>query len=142
MLSSIPFLGCNSAEGAALSTPPELIITVGNKSITAILGTYSWNIYNKDGSVTSIKADSAAPPELVKYQKETLSVKAKSSIVLNFDSKPKNYTVSIWQDDNPIIQEVTDGVIVAPQQKGLVIYEVSVEWKQGTANYAFSVNID
>ncbi|MCM1989226.1 hypothetical protein [Oceanirhabdus seepicola] len=126
----------------SLTNPPELTVTVDTKSITAVLGTYSWNIDNGDGTVTSIESDSEAPPELAKDQNEALIVKQKSSIVLNFENKPTDYIVNIWEGNTQSTHEVINGEIIAPQQKGLVVFEVYAHWKEGSAYYAFSVNID
>ena len=115
---------------------------MGNKSITAVLGTCSWETYYEGGTKTRHESGSVPPPELAKYQKESLTVEPRSSIVLDFKYKPDDYIVSIWQGDNPSIQQVKDGKIIAPQQKGLVVYEIHAIWKEGDAVYAFSANVE
>ena len=126
----------------SLSEPPELTITIDNQSITALLGTYSWYIHNKDGTIEGMEADAFAPPELVKHQNETLTVEPKSSIVLNFENKPDAYRVDIWEGNNQITQQVNDKIVIAPEQNGLVVYEVYARWKEGTAFYAFAINVN
>lgn len=127
------FTGCNIKPNTGKpGTPPKLTITADNKSITAVRGTYSWR---------NVVADSVAPPELVKYQEENLNIKPMSTITLKFEKIPDNYKVTIWQGNNQIAQQVSNGVLIAPQQKGLVVYEVYANWKDGNSYYAFSVNV-
>ncbi|WP_092491166.1 hypothetical protein [Virgibacillus salinus] len=61
-----------------------------------------------------------------------------SNVKLDFEKEPDSYTIRIWDDDNNIINE-SDKVVFSGV--GKVIYEVLVKWDQGTASYAFSLNI-
>ncbi|SHE87819.1 hypothetical protein SAMN02746089_00933 [Caldanaerobius fijiensis DSM 17918] len=131
-----------SNNGIFLKEPPELTVIAGNKSIAAVRGTYNWVIYSGNGTRTNIHADSGPPSKLIKFQKEPLNVKPESSIVLDFRIKPNDYKVNIWEGNKPIIQQVNNGIIIAPRQKGLVVYEVQATWNEGDACYAFSVNVD
>jgi|GEM_PF-309423 len=134
--------GFESIKGQSLSKPPELTVSIVNKGIAAVCGTFSWFIDSGDGIVKCIEADSGPPNELVKNQKESLYVKPNSRIFLSFESKPINYKVGIWENDKSINQRVKNGEITTPREKGLVIYEVKAEWQQGTAIYAFAINMD
>ncbi|SFP74126.1 hypothetical protein [Caldicoprobacter faecalis] len=129
LLLTILVVGCSQRD----PTPPELTIMVDNKSISAVLGTYSWK---------NTEADSVSPPELVEYQKEDLNIKPQSSIILKFERTPNHYEVFIWQGDKRILQQTSNGVVIAPQQKGLVVYEIYAKWHEGSAHYAFSVNVE
>lgn len=138
LLLAIFVTGCNQGKEQessqeSLSNPPKLTITANKKSITALRGTTSW---------ISFELDSAAPPELVNYQKERLNIKPKSKITLTFEREPDDLKVYIWEGNNQIIQQVKSGTIIAPRQKGLVVYEVYANWQEGSAHYAFSVNVD
>jgi hypothetical protein len=133
LLLTMIFTGCDrELKMEDSETPPELTINANNKSITAVRGTYSWR---------NVVADSEAPPELVKHQEENLSVKPQSFITLKFDKLPDDYKVTIWQGNNQIAQQISNGSLIAPQQKGLVVYEVYASWKDGNSYYAFSVNV-
>lgn len=138
--------GCENTRTGNMDTqtqlhrPPALIILYLDKSIDAKTGTYSWTIDNGDGTETGIEADSPAPPELVKNS-TPLTVPPKSSLTLCFSDKPTSVTVNIWQVNKPIKQSLTDGKIVTPQLKGSIVYEVIGSWEQGTAYYAFLVNV-
>lgn len=146
LMSVFFFAGCVqskptlSNKKSSLENPPKLTANVGNKSITAVVGTYSWNIDNGDGTSSFNEADSAGPPELIMYQKEKLTVQSGDIINLSFSHKPDDYKVSIWENNNPVVQWVNDGKIIVPQKKGLIVYEVYAKYKEGNAHYAFFVN--
>lgn len=124
-----------------LDRPPTLKALYQDRSIDAKRGTCSWTIDNNDGTETGIEADSCAPPELVK-DSTPLTVSPKSSLTLSFSDKPIDITVNIWRDNKPIEQSIIDDNIVASESKGYIIYEVIGTWEQGTAYYAFLVNVD
>lgn len=118
--------------------PPALTITAGEETIRATLGTYSWSIEQKDGTEMKIEADSFAVSELVNNQ-NPLQVTIDTIIELDFEKQPDNYTVRIWDDNNNVIS--TSDKVVLPG-KGEVIYQVLAHWKQDTASYAFSLNVE
>lgn len=133
-------IGCEG-DKAELKSPPTLKVLYQDKSIDAVLGTYSWTINNNDGTATGIESDSAGPTELVK-DATVLTVSPKSAITLNFSDKPKDIMVNIWQENKSIEQLVTDSKVITPELKGSVIYEAIATWEQGTAHYAFLVNVN
>lgn len=118
--------------------PPSLTIYVGEETVKPLLGTYSWSIDNEDGTESVIQADSFAPPELVKNN-NPMQVTADKNVELEFAKQPDSYAVRIWDNDNNVIS--TSGKVVL-SGKGKVIYEVLAHWKQGTASYVFSLNIE
>jgi hypothetical protein len=123
-------------------SPPSLKVQYQDKSIGATRGSFSWATKNKNGKITSaVNADTVGPTELVKGS-VPLTVSPKSSITLNFSDKPVNITVNIWQGSETIKQEVTDNKVITPESKGSMVYEVVADWDDGTACYAFLVNVD
>ncbi|SFL58685.1 hypothetical protein SAMN04487943_102337 [Gracilibacillus orientalis] len=118
--------------------PPGLTVYVGEEIVRPALGTYNWNYESGDGTSAEIHADSLAPPELVKNHNPT-EVTADSNVELDFEKQPDSYIVRIWDDDNNIISN-SDKVVLTG--KGKVIYDVLVQWEQGTASYSFSLNIE
>jgi hypothetical protein len=121
-----------------LTEPPELIIHADGEMFSAVMGTYSWTIDNEDGTQTSVEADSAAPPELVRMD-DPIHVTADTTITLDFEEEPDSYIVRIWDEANSILSE-SDEIDLSGE--GEVIYEVVAHWPQGTASYAFSLSID
>lgn len=138
-------IGCTQKKQATfnnkpvLKEPPQLTVSFNKRKINALRGTYSWNADNGDGTSTGFEKDSESPPKMVKSQNESLTVPAESSVTLKFNDNPIDYQVIIWQDDKQTVEFLKDGKIIMPKQKGLVVYEVYAEWKEGTAHYAFSI---
>lgn len=128
-------------EKTELKNPPTLKVIYQDKSIEARRGTYTWTVDNNDGTNTTTNGDSPAPNELVKNS-TPLIVPPKSNLTLDFTDKPENTIVNIWQDNKPIKQTITDNKLLMPGLKDSVVYEVIATWKQGTASYAFLVNIN
>lgn len=118
--------------------PPELTVVAGDESVDAVMGTYSWSIDNEDGTMTAIEADSAAPPELVSTM-TALEVTGDTSIELDFEIEPDSYTVKIWEEGNTVISKSEEVLLT---NEGTVIYEVLANWQEGTASYAFTLNIE
>ncbi|WP_423188356.1 hypothetical protein ACO1PF_07010 [Alkalibacterium sp. f15] len=118
--------------------PPGLTLYAGEEILDPVLGTYSWSVENEDGTVTATEVDAAAPPELVSII-DPMEVTADTTIDLGFEEQPDRYTVRIWDEDNAILSE-SDEVVLSGE--GIVIYEVLAHWEQGTATYAFSLDIE
>lgn len=128
----------DSASEESYPEPPSLTIHADREMFSAVLGTYSWTIDNEDGTQTSVEADSAAPPELVKTT-DPIQVTKDTTITLDFEEEPDRYTVRIWDEDNTILSESDE---VERTGEGEVIYEVVAHWPQGTASYAFLLSIE
>jgi len=125
------------ASGESVLEPPELIIHADREMFSPIRGTYSWSVDNGDGTYDGLEADSAAPPELVRMT-EPIQVTEDTTITLDFEEEPDSYTVRIWDDDKTILRSSRE---VDLSGEGEVIYEVWARWPQGTASYAFLLNI-
>ena len=126
------------ASDESYSEPPNLTIHADREMFSPVLGTYSWTIDNEDGTQTSVEADSAAPPELVRMT-DPIKVIEDTMLTLDFEEEPDSYTVMIWDEDNHILSE-SDEVDLSGE--GEVIYEVVAHWPQGTASYAFLLIIE
>ena len=129
-----------------LEEPPALAVISDNTSIDTLLGTFSWQKMNADGTATSFDADSAHPLDcedlLVKFET------AEQVAVLNFTEKPDRIlSVQCWSDENlgnlDAESENVDidgnGITLKP---GGHIYEIKAEWDAdngygGIAYYSF-----
>lgn len=119
-----------------LLEPPRLSIDIGNKTITPIQGTYSWEYENKDGSMTNTTVDIDGPPGITK-QFDSPNVTTNSEVTLNFDMEPSEYAVRIWEDNHAVSS--SDSIDLT--SKGEIIYEIIGYWDQG-ASYIFSLHIE
>jgi hypothetical protein len=121
---------------------PTLSVTNTNKSISmnAVRGRFDWTVYNEDGTNCTILADHAGSMEMIKNI-YPLAASNKDSLSFNFSKKPTSFRVYIIDGDRRIEQDILDNKVVVIQGKGLVVYEVIADWKQGTIGYAFSVEV-
>lgn len=122
---------------ATILEPPEFTVTVGEKTIHPILGTYSWTVDNGDGTGEGIEADSEAPPDLVRGT-NPLQLTATSSVKFNFEEPPTHYILNIWDEDYTILRQTKE---LDLSETGTFIYEVLAHWEQGTASYAFAIEV-
>ncbi len=127
--------------GVNLSNIPTLKVLSDNKNINAIIGTYSWNVDNKDGSRYGVSADSPNPEELIK-RSNPLIASTNSELTLSFSDNPLNINVGIWGDNKIISQKCADNKIQLSKSKGQTIYVVEAKWKHGTVSYVFLVNVN
>lgn len=125
-------------EEIANLTPPKLTVSAEDNKIFAGQGSYSWSKVNDDGTVKNINTHTGPPPE---FGGKELLVKSQSEVQLIFEEAPSDYQVRIWETDNDKAIPVTDNTFTITQNKGKVIYEVVANWEQGTATYAFTLNI-
>lgn len=130
--------GLGSSSKSVIPKPPRLTVYVGEETIRPLLGTYSWSVDNGDGTGRAIEADSFAPPEMVK-DNNSIQVTSDTTVELVFDEQPERYTVRIWDADNNIVNSSNKVVLSG---KGKIIYEVLAHWEQGTASYAFSLDVE
>ncbi|GAB2490685.1 hypothetical protein GCM10008929_13510 [Alkalibacterium psychrotolerans] len=121
-----------------LPEPPSLKVLVGDEAIDVIRGTYSWSVNNEDGTITAIEADTAPPPDLVRAM-TPIAVISDSVVELEFEVEPDRYSVRTWEEDYTVSSSRDDVLLT---RDGRVIYEVRASWAQGTATYAFVLDIN
>ena len=44
----------------------------------------------------------------------------------------------MWKDNEPVKESLVDNKIMVPELNGIVVYEVTGKWEQGTVHYAFT----
>lgn len=125
------------------SEPPIPTITAGNITIPTTQGSYCW-----DGLFSAQCVDMAytSPLEMAKEHKPTV-VSPNAEINIDFPKKPTADTWSVeqWIDKDKIevvkIELKNNQTIIAPNEKGIYVYHVLANWKQGDGNYAFSIKV-
>ena len=119
--------------------PPALTITIGEQTIQTALGLHSWSyIDTKTGEQTGIEAQSLPPTEIVNLENTKL-VDLNKPINLNFQQQPDRYDIRIWGSDNKVIATYKD--LSDIKERGKVVCEILATWQQGTASYAFALDI-
>ena len=135
--------------GIILEEPPALSVISGGTSVSAFLGTYSWQKKDADGNSVSINAGSAHPlhcEELLSPPYET----PEATAVLRFAEEPdavvsvKCWSDEYWGEPAACSEEAAfDGGALA-LKAGAYIYEITAVWNAengygGTASYFFYI---
>ena len=129
-----------------LEEPPALSVVSDETVFEALLGTYSWQKINSDGTAESTIADSAHPLQC----KDELSPPfgtTEATATLRFTEEPDTIlSVQCWSDecwDKPAenSEDVTINGNVLTLKPGGYIYEITAEWDTengygGTASYS------
>lgn len=136
------FLGCSTntdpvVSNESTSEPPRLIVSSGKDSFEALIGTVSW--FSPE---VSYEADAEIPPLSVLNQEDELKAQLNSQILLEFEVKPLEFEVHIWNEKERIASVPTDDYTFVADRKGTIVYEVKAKWNEGTAYYPFKINVD
>lgn len=130
--------------------PPLLTVISDETTHDALLGTYSWQHVNGDGTSTGIEVDHAHPLDCEAWLPplETTS----QTVVLRFSEEPDRIvSIRCWSDENwsDPTAESEDITVMGNEIElkiGGYIYEVTAEWNKdsgygGTAYYSFYVKL-
>ena len=129
-------VGCSSAAKESstivLETPPALTVVSGQTEMDALLGTYSWQWNNADGTTEHIASDSAHPLD----RRDWLSPleTTEPTAALNFFEKPDSIiNVQCWSDahrSDPAADSeavAVNGNTMELKSSGC-IYEITAQW--------------
>jgi len=122
------------------SEPPTPNVTAGDTKIATTQGSYCWNGLFSSQCVDKVYKN---PLEMAKEHKPTV-VSPNEEIKIEFKKAPIAGTMKVEQwigEDNREI-ETNNNSIIVPTEKGVYVYYVLVDWKQGDGNYAFSVEVE
>lgn len=121
-----------------IKDPPELKVSVGEETIDAVLGDYSWSYHSYNES-WSTRVDNSEPLELVNFQPDVLEVTPDTEVQLNFDLEPSGYEVRIWDKDSNLLDIDTE--IDLEEMEGTMVVEIIADFAQGFASYVFSLQV-
>ena len=132
-----------------LEEPPVLSVVSDETAVTALLGTYSWQRKNIDGTFTSIEADSPHPLDCKELLSPPLET-PEATAMLRFTENPDRIvSVQCWSDDHwSNLSADGEDVILNENtielKSGGYIYEVVAQWDTdsgygGTAHYSFYI---
>jgi len=122
------------------SEPPTPKITTGKTVIPTTQGSFCW-----DGPLFTRCVDKiySSPLEMAKVHKP-MKVSPNQEIRIKFKREPLAGTLKVeeWRDKKNIKNiKVEDAKILAPKEKGVYIYHVMANWKDGSGNHAFSIEV-
>ncbi len=134
-----------------LENPPKLDVISGNACNNALLGIYSWQCKNNDGTFTNTEADSAHPLECadVLLPFET----TETSAFLRFSEEPDKipgvrcWSDEHWSDPSADSESVSVNGNKIEFKAGGYIYEAVAEWNTeksgygGIAHYYFYIQV-
>lgn len=128
-----------------LEEPPALTIVSDETAMGALLGTYSWQEINPDGTSTTTEADSAHPLDcedlLLPFET------AEMTATLNFTESPdailsvRCWSDEHWSDPSANSETVAVNGNTIELKAGGYIYEITAQWSTengygGTAHYS------
>ena len=134
-------------EESGVTAPPELTVTGGDASCTALRGGWSWTIQEGEDQYSSTISDSAHP---LSFQDLTPSLNtAGPDVALSFPMEPDTLTVQCWPEsawgnvDANSAQAAVEGDLLTLKPGGW-IYEVCAGWDampdyEGECRYSFFV---
>lgn len=124
--------------------PPNLRVSGGSETITALRGTSSWYYLNMYGTSTGIESDSVHPLEAKQYMPGLNMVEGRAEFF--FDTMPDEITaecwdISEWGNPEAESQTVSVDTVYLEILPGGHIYEITAKWDcpeyGGTARYSF-----
>ncbi len=121
------------------SSPPTPTVTAGDTKIPTTQGSYCWNGLFSAQCVDKVYT---SPIDMAKEHKPTV-VSPSEEIKIDFKKEPLAETMKVeqWIDEKYEKLEVKNNSIVIPKEKGVYVYYVLANWKEGDGNYAFSVEV-
>lgn len=152
LVCALGVVGCSAAiednSSLVLEKPPALTVVSGQAQTDALLGTYSWQRKNADGTILNIEADSVHPLDC----KDLVSVleTTETTATLSFLEEPDSIVnVQCWSDEHwsePTAdsESVTVNGNTIELKSGGYIYEIKAQWNTksgygGTAYYSFYI---
>lgn len=134
-----------------LENPPSLTVISGETAIGALLGTYSWEKRNSDGTSTGTEVDSAHPLDCEDWLERFETTKGTAT--LYFTENPNSilsvqcWNEKYWGDATANSESVSVNGYEIELKQGGYIYEVKAEWNTengygGIAYYSFYVKTD
>ena len=141
--------GCSAADGennpVILEKPPVLTVVSGQAETDAMLGSYSWQLENADGTTTNIIADGAHPLD----RQDLLSPleTTEATAALRFSEEPDSivdircWSDEHWSEPSADSEAVSVNGSTMELRSGGYIYEVAAQWDTkdgygGTAYYS------
>ena len=122
------------------SEPPTPKVTAGDVDIPVTQGSFCWNGLL---SVQCVDKIYTSPLDMAAKHKPT-GVIPTEEISITFKKDPLEGTMEVeqWADENNIKDiEIKNDIITVPEEKGVYVYHVRANWKQGDGNYAFSIEV-
>ncbi|MCH7324066.1 hypothetical protein LZ480_19600 [Solibacillus sp. MA9] len=120
--------------------PPKPSITIENKKVEVIQGSYCWG-----GLIYGQCVDKISPPDMILHKKlkpVVVSPGAKLKIEFNREPHENSLYLSVWMDNDELEDVLLkDNTYLVSKEKGIYVYSVSAHWKKGSSSYNFLVEV-
>ncbi len=141
------FCSCNNADKSEKTyvKPPVLTVECGDKQVTTLLGTHTWNWTDLNGRGQGIASDHPHPLNIKEHVPVLNAVEKEAT--LQFEDAPDTVSVVCWSDEH-WNDTTADGEEIAAIENsfklrnGCYIYQVRANWNDktkhnGEATYSF-----
>jgi hypothetical protein len=118
-----------------IGKPPFPTITIGDKHVTVVRGSSCWSYEDSSSCV-----EKAPPRDLLKDVVPTITT-SHSKLTIGFQNKPTDISVNIWTEKEPTSVNMDGTTITLPVENGIYFYVVSAQWKEGSSEFVFSIEI-
>lgn len=131
--------GCSGKAGTAADSYIEPLlpaITIGHEEVTVVRGSSCWGSKNFSRCV-----DTPPPQKLVENVRPT-AANSGDSVSINFNDSPNDIRVNLWKA--PIEETVpitSDHTFSLPVEKGIYVYDINANWKEGSSSFVFTVEV-
>ncbi|OEF99895.1 hypothetical protein BHF71_07225 [Vulcanibacillus modesticaldus] len=134
VIGAIPIIGLLSSE------PPIPTITVGDKEVTTVQGSYCWS-----GLLKAKCVDMISPPEIIKHAGlRPVVVSPEAQLTIEFKNEPKKNTLGanrwINNEETEVVQ-LNDNVLTVPKENGVYVYNIFASWEKGNSSYVFVIEV-
>jgi hypothetical protein len=123
------------------SEPPAPNVEIDGLEVATTEGSFCWMGMLRGQCVDYVYA---SPIEMAQKHNPA-PVSPNEKITIEFTKEPASETleVSRWiGENNSQAVPIENGGIQAPNEKGVYVYHVIAQWKQGDGNWAFSVEVE
>lgn len=125
---------------AQSQTPPTLELKIGNDVVSTFRGGYSWSYYDpEEKSMAGIEAESVPLDELVNLD-NARKVDRNAAVELEFGEPPLSYQLFVWDDTGS--RTAYSVAFNLSEHEGPTLFEISAQWEQGEASYAFALHVE
>lgn len=118
-----------------LEKPPTPLVTAGDITVPALLGTYGWSAPGH-----AVQSDAPVPDEFV-ASANPVSLPSCSVLKVDYARRPQELFAYRWVDHEPIRIEIARGVFSLPQEPGTYVYSLESTWREGHASHVIKVAV-
>lgn len=138
LLISTILAGCTGIASNNTYKQAEGKVILNDQEYTMAVGEFEW----QEGDFQFSKSSNFEVDEQ-SAEFDTLQVIQGETLKIIVEQNPSSITINQLNEDHTSkVIELKGNEMTVPWEAGYYIYEVKVEWKQGTGTYLFNVNVE